>query len=256
MKLTISLAVAAAGLSTVVAAQTERDLGSHEHGSATLNIALDEEQVFIELETPWNNLVGFEHAPRTEDQRESVNKALAVLNQPEQLFSFEGTECVVTENLVESNIDSDHDEHEKGHDDDHGDDHADKDGEDHDDKHEDNHDDKDGEGHDDKDGDDHDDEHGEDHDDKDAEDHDDEHGEDHDDEHGEDHDEAEESHSSVLVSYGFKCDNIDRLDSIDVTLFSVFSGFEDLDVQLIGPGGQALAELNPNLTLVDTRQVQ
>ena len=70
----ISLAVAFFATHGPVAAQTERDLDSHEHGAASINVVIDATAVFVELESPWNNLVGFEHAPSTDSQREAVHQ--------------------------------------------------------------------------------------------------------------------------------------------------------------------------------------
>jgi len=121
MRLTTTLALVTAGFSTLASAQTERELGSHEHGSAFLNIAVDDGQVFLELESPWDNLVGFEHAPSTDEQHELVDNAIALLNQPEQLFSFDGGGCVADDATVESGMASGDDDHhdEHAHDDNH-----------------------------------------------------------------------------------------------------------------------------------------
>ncbi|OED41299.1 hypothetical protein AB833_09800 [Chromatiales bacterium (ex Bugula neritina AB1)] len=244
MRLTFTLAVAVASISTVTSAQTERDLGSHEHGSASLNIAIDKTSVFVELDTPWNNLVGFEHKPGTAAQHELVDNTLALLQQPEKLFSIEGGNCAHSETVLENSMGGEHeDEHGDEHDDKHDDKHDDRD-----DKHDDEHDDK----HDDK----HDDEHDDKHDDK-HDDGDDKHDDKHDkDGHGDEHNEEEETHSAVLVSYMYQCDNGASVASIGVKLFELWSDFDDLDVQLLGPGGQALVELNPGNSMVDTTAVQ
>ena len=270
MRLTTTLALVTAGFTTLASAQTERELGSHEHGSAFLNIAVDDGQVFLELETPWDNLVGFEHAPSTDEQHELVDNAMALLNQPEQLFSFDGGGCVADDATVESGMasgdDDHHDEHAHGDDHDKDDDHHDEDGhgDDHD-KHDDHHD-EDGHGDDhDKHDDHHDkDAHGDDHD-KDDDHHDEHaHGDDHDkdddhhdkDAHGHDDHADEGTHAEVLATYTFNCSEVNQLSAINVTLLKLWSGFEDLDVQLIGPGGQAAVELGQSESVVDITQVQ
>jgi len=232
VKPTTILIFAAASISTTLVAQTERELGSHEHGSANMNIAFDQGAVLIELESPWNNLVGFEHAPNTEQQHALVDDAMASLNQPDQLFSFNGAECVSNDIDLDSSLaEGDHDDHEDGHDD-HDDGH-----DDHDD-HEDGHDDHKDEHDDHEDGhDDHKDEH------DDHEDGHDDHKDGHDDHDHDDHANEEGVHSSVLATYSFRCDDVAKLSSIDVKFLEIWPGFEDLDVQLIGPGGQGAAEL-------------
>jgi len=260
MRLTTSLALLTASISTLAStqtiAQTERELGSHEHGSAFLNIAVDDNQVFLELETPWDNLVGFEHAPSTDEQHELVDNAMALLNKPEQLFSLDGGGCTVHDAIVESGLASGDDHH-----DEHGDDHDKEEDEHHDDDaHGDDHDKEEDEHHDD-------DAHGDEHDKEEDEHHDDDaHGDEHDkeedehhdgDAHG-DHDDHgdEETHAEVLATYTFDCTDVNQLSAINVTFLEQWSGFEDLDVQLIGPGGQAALELGQSESLVDITQVQ
>ena len=227
MRFTTLFAVMTACTTTSLIAQTERDLDSHEHGAATLNVAIDGSSVLLELESPWNNLVGFEHAPGNSEQHKLVDNAMALLDQPDQLFSFSGGDCTVAEAMVESSLGDDDDHH-----DDHDDDHK-----EHDDEH------SEGEEH----HDDHDDDHKE---------HDDEHAEGKEHHDHDDHDSDGETHSEVLATYTFNCSDIGSLSAIEATFMNVWSGFEDLDVQLIGPGGQSLVELNPEQTSIDTTQVQ
>ena len=47
---------------------------AHEHGVASLNVALDGKKLVVQLESPLDNLVGFEHAPRTDAQRAALAK--------------------------------------------------------------------------------------------------------------------------------------------------------------------------------------
>ena len=214
MKLTILAAVISATVSLPLYGQTERDLDSHEHGSALLNVAIEGNTLFFELDSPWNNLVGFEHAPRTEEQHDLVDDAITQLKDANSLFAFSGANCTVVEFSIESSLsEGEHDD--EHHDDEHHDD------EHHDDEH-------------------HDDEH-----------HDDEH---HDDEHHDDHE--GETHSEVRASYSFECDDTSKLATIDVKVLSVWSGFEELDVQLIGPSGQAGAELTPSSTILDVSSIR
>jgi len=229
-RLTTCVAVAAC-LPLTTFAQTERDLDSHEHGAALLNVALDDGQLFIELESPWNNLVGFEHEPETEEQQQLFDAAGELLENPAELFGLDAGNCSITSSTIESGIEL---EHSDDHDDDHGDEHSD----DHDDDHGDEH------------GDDHDDDHGDEH----GDDHDDDHG----DEHGDDHaDHAdEESHAELLASYVFTCSSLSELDSIDVKFLQIWNNFEELDVQLIGPGGQSFQELSPNKFTLDLSDIQ
>jgi hypothetical protein len=194
MKLSITLALTAATLSPMVFSQVERDLGSHEHGSATLNVAVDNSALYIELDTPWNNIVGFEHAPTTDDQHALVDAALERLKQPNLLFSFNGGDCTFDALHMENSMSEE--EH-----------------------------------------------------------HDEEHEEEHHDEHNNDT-ESGESHSTILVSYTYNCTDIASLSNLSIEFFEIWPGFADIDVQLIGSGGQSLAELNAESPELDIKQVQ
>lgn len=190
----ITLPVVALCLSTSlhsVHAATERDLDSHEHGGATLNIAVDGQQLIIEFESPWVNLVGFEHKPSTDEQSAAVANATQQLEKADGLFVFAGAECVLAESHVESSMaeDTEHDEKQEGE------------------EHE-----------------------------------------------GGEHEEGE-SHSAVVASYVFDCADMGKLDTLNVELFDVWSGIDDIDVQLVGPAGQSAVELMPGRTTLEAGSV-
>lgn len=113
----------------VLQAQTERDLDSHQHGAANINVVIDGGTVFVEFESPWNNLVGFEHKPSTDAQRQAVDNAMQTLAKPAKLFVFNDSAlCHVSSAEVKSTLDTDaeHDDHKEEHDDhhEHDDEHA------------------------------------------------------------------------------------------------------------------------------------
>jgi len=79
-----------------------RELGAHEHGRGTLNIAVEGTRVTMELEVPGADIVGFEHAARTPKQKAAVEKAKAQLGEPLALFKLpEQAGCSVKEAKVE-----------------------------------------------------------------------------------------------------------------------------------------------------------
>ena len=94
-----------------VNASTERDLDSHVHGGATLNIAFGDNELYVEFDSPWMNLVGFEHEPSTDEQRASIAESVQHLQQGNELFTFAGTQCDMADVVVENSMDSDHAEH-------------------------------------------------------------------------------------------------------------------------------------------------
>ena len=133
-------------LGTAHASET-RELDAHEHGSGTLNIAIEGTTVAMEFEAPGADIVGFEYAATSETDRATIDQAISDLARPLELFSIStAAGCTVTAANValieEDEEHGDHDDHdhdaaehdEHGHDehghDDH--DHA----EAHDDEHE------------------------------------------------------------------------------------------------------------------------
>jgi hypothetical protein len=65
-----------------------RQHGSHVHGIAALNLALEGQEVHIELGSPAANIVGFEHAPSAEADQAALDKAVATLEEGDRLFTF------------------------------------------------------------------------------------------------------------------------------------------------------------------------
>lgn len=62
---------------------------AHQHGVAQLDVAVEPTRVALELDTPLDNLLGFERAPRTDAERAVVDKALARLRAPDGLFRID-----------------------------------------------------------------------------------------------------------------------------------------------------------------------
>ena len=56
--------------------------GAHEHGVAHLTLAMEGQSLQIALESPADNVVGFEHAPIKARDKAAVEAALAQLRQP------------------------------------------------------------------------------------------------------------------------------------------------------------------------------
>jgi hypothetical protein len=47
-----------------------REAGAHTHGHGKVNIAIEGKQLFIELEAPGADIVGFEHKAKTASERQ------------------------------------------------------------------------------------------------------------------------------------------------------------------------------------------
>jgi hypothetical protein len=67
---------------------------AHHHGIARLEVILEGGTLQIALDSPADNLLGFEHAPRTDAQRKTVTRVEQQLQQPAQLFTpAEAADC-------------------------------------------------------------------------------------------------------------------------------------------------------------------
>jgi len=109
----MSRAIAVVGVlaSYPVAAEApHRELGAHEHGRGTLNIAIEGSTMTMQLETPGVDIVGFEHAAKSPRDMEAVEKAKLQLMMPLTLFKLPpAAGCQVVEAKVEVEAHHDHD---------------------------------------------------------------------------------------------------------------------------------------------------
>lgn len=122
------LALALALPAAVHAEEGHRELGAHVHGHGTLNIAIEDKRLSMELEAPGMDVVGFEHAASTDEQKAKVEAAKALLQKPLGLFVFPAAAgCSVSAADVELEA-----EHEHGDDHDAKDEKADAHGHEHD----------------------------------------------------------------------------------------------------------------------------
>jgi Protein of unknown function (DUF2796) len=61
---------------------------AHAHGAVALNIAIEAQSIKIEMTSPLDNLVGFERAPRTAQERQRVAGMAAQLRSADKLFQL------------------------------------------------------------------------------------------------------------------------------------------------------------------------
>jgi hypothetical protein len=199
-------------------------LDSHEHGSASLSIAIDNNLISIHFESPAVNIVGFEYQPNDEEQQSMITEAKNKLSNFDASFELQGeSDCLVLRSSA--NWVSEHDEHSE-----HGNgtvktEH---------------------------------DEHSEHKNDTAKTEHDDhsEHKSDtaktkHDDHSEHKSDTAKTEHAEFLVEFELQCEQIDNLNVIDVTLLALFPGINEIDAQIIYPGGQIQQELTIDNTLIN-----
>ncbi|KWU00140.1 zinc-binding protein [Vibrio toranzoniae] len=238
MKPSILAVVIGMTVSTNVLANEEfRSHGAHVHGQVEVNIAQDGQELLVEVTAPGADVVGFEHAPETAEQKKVLEQAIAQLNKPDELFSFNNASCTLKFKSVTNTLEGDHDDHENhdhaehaehaehGHDDNEGHDHAEHDHDDHKDHEHAEHA-----------------EHAE-HDHDNHKDHD--HAEhDHDDHDHEGHDHSEGGHGEFTVEYHYECSDIAKLDTVSTQWFSKFSNTEKMTVNLLTDTAQVQEVLN------------
>lgn len=92
----IAAAAATAAPSAAAAA------GKHQHGVAELNVAVEGSALELEFTSPLENLVGFEHAPRSERQRKLLQTLQERFSNPAALFApSAAAQCSVAESTLE-----------------------------------------------------------------------------------------------------------------------------------------------------------
>ena len=215
-----ALPMLVAGAAFAASEDGHREHGAHEHGRGTLDVALEGEELVVELRMPAVNVVGFEHAPGTDAEREAVRQALARFEDPAAvLVPSPDAECAPEG--VEAGFPGmgpvgsreHHDEDEHGHE-------HEEDGHEHE---------EDGRA-----GDKDEDEHHE---------------------HG--HDEHEpgesgaEAHSELRATYRFHCHAPERLDRIQVHVFELLHDAEEIEVRVVTPTLQKAMDLHPGETVVE-----
>ena len=79
--------------------------GKHEHGVASLSLAVDNKGLEISLDSPAANLVGFEHKPSTDEQSQQVAKVKTQLENPTSLFDIPAAaECSLTKTELQAEL--------------------------------------------------------------------------------------------------------------------------------------------------------
>ncbi|MEO1293112.1 MAG: DUF2796 domain-containing protein [Pseudomonadota bacterium] len=232
---------ATTALFTVAQADEKRELSAHVHGHSTLNIAVEGTEVAMEFIAPGADIVGFEHAATSDEDRAAITAAKTTLGDPLGLFVMPASaECTLQTAAVELVTEgADHDDHghgKHGHDE-HGHDEHSHDKHDHEEHASEEH----SEG-----------EHGHaeeaahsDHD-HDKHDHD-----NHEHAHDNHADEADGGHTEFHATYALNCANPSALTEITFALFERFPNAEEVDMTLISAAGQYSAEVERDEPRVD-----
>lgn len=78
---------------------------AHVHGLAELHIAIEGNALLMQLHTPAYNLIGFEHQPTTESEKQQLAQAVAMLNAIDTLFGLPADAgCVVQSTIIQSSL--------------------------------------------------------------------------------------------------------------------------------------------------------
>jgi hypothetical protein len=166
---TLALMGAGIGLATPPASAHSK---AHEHGVAKLDVVIEGPTLTIELDTPLDNLVGFERAPRTQAERQRVEAMSTRLKTPDTLFRTDAAAgCAAKAPTIEAPV--------VGLGASAG------------------------------------------------------------------TPAASQGHADLAARFEFECRSIGELRQIDVALFTAFSGFKRIEVQLAGPRGQSKRTLTP-----------
>ena len=79
-----------------------------------MNLALEGDEVHIELDSPAANIVGFEHVPSSDADHVALKKAVAMLKDGGKLFEFNASaDCSLEKTHIESALMEEGHKHEK-----------------------------------------------------------------------------------------------------------------------------------------------
>ncbi|MFY0676670.1 MAG: DUF2796 domain-containing protein [Neptuniibacter sp.] len=123
--------------STAIAYEIEH--GSHIHGEAVMNIAIEGKKLAVELDSPLFNFTGFEHEAETKEDKQALQQAIAGLQNADKLLLLPiAANCILRDADVELGTEvghhENHERHEEHHeheDEEHHEKHAEHDHEEH-----------------------------------------------------------------------------------------------------------------------------
>lgn len=112
-----ALPAGVSGLALLLAATAHAQApGKHVHGQAELDIAIEESSIALMLVSPLDNILGFEHTPRTDAERKQADDAQKALAQGDRLFVIdEGAGCTTEKISVPTLYEDAHNHGHSGH---------------------------------------------------------------------------------------------------------------------------------------------
>ncbi|MCP4332864.1 MAG: DUF2796 domain-containing protein [Gammaproteobacteria bacterium] len=104
--------LSALSITLSIVTSTAAAQSAHVHGEGRGNIAIDGNRIFMALEFPGADIVGFEHEVRSSDEKAAVVRAIAQLGDPMQLLRFEAdASCEVR--AATAKAEGGHEEHDR-----------------------------------------------------------------------------------------------------------------------------------------------
>ena len=96
---------------------------AHVHGSAQMDVVQEGATVFVSLISPLADIIGFEHAPETEAQKQTMRSVYSLL-QTQAMVTMSGQGCALTDSDIDlPGAEETHDDHDQEGHDEHDDDH-------------------------------------------------------------------------------------------------------------------------------------
>ncbi|MDZ4360430.1 MAG: DUF2796 domain-containing protein [Variovorax sp.] len=88
-RMSSGFALTAAALFAVATFPAQAQQHAHVHGQLKLDVAIDGPTIVIAMESPLDNIVGFERAPKTDAEKKTVEAAIAQLRAADKLFTID-----------------------------------------------------------------------------------------------------------------------------------------------------------------------
>lgn len=89
--------------------------GTHVHGIAHLNVALENNELYIEFKSPAANIVGFEHSTENHEEEAAIKEAVKILKAGEDLIHISSRAgAMLEESIVKTSMETD-EHHEAEH---------------------------------------------------------------------------------------------------------------------------------------------
>ena len=213
----VLLGVIGATLTASTAVAGERALEAHQHGHGILNIAIEGQTLWIELEAPGADIVGFEHPARSDEDKAAIDAAKSLLGEPFSLLGVPASCALDDQTVALIGDESHHDDHDEVRDDPAQHHHeADSDEHAHHDDHEEAHHDR-------------------------AQD---------DAAHHDDHAGDESHHTAFRATYKMRCTDLSEIETLSLDYFTVFPAAQELDVSVISETRQHRQEVTRGASTV------